>query len=182
MTTDEAAAALQTNRHGRAALGIVAENLQRGYEVADSIRPPLATQIMNPVFGLVESFTDADLRRTAREMLDVTNAYAGGLFAVLPDDDQPLPANMKANIGEALHQAERNLSILVSVRQNVVQTFLEDLQILVDAIFEVTAEATKYIADKAKKIVGSVVPVQVWYALGAALLVGVGVYAWRLAK
>ena len=50
------------------------------------------------------------------------------------------------------------------------------------AIGTATLEATRFVADKAKLIVGTIVPTWVWYALAGALAVGVGVYAWRIAK
>jgi hypothetical protein len=182
VTTSEAAAALQTNRHGRAALGIAAANLRRGYDVIDDIEPSLGTELLAPLIGLVESLTDRDVRDQARDLLDRSNAYAQGLYATLPDDDGPIAPDRRAMVSTALEQAERNLRILEAVRADLVTTFLEDLGELVDAIFEATVKATKFIADKAKQIVASVVPPAVWWVLGGALIVGAGVYAWRLSK
>jgi hypothetical protein len=171
----EAVAALQTNRQARAALGIAADNLRKGYEVIKTIAPSTWD------FEL-EDIGDSQVRQQATDLLDRTNAYAGGIYATIPDDDGELPDATRTRVGVALDQAESNLRLLTTAADQLIQPFMQDLEDLVAAIGTATLEATRFVADKAKLIVGTIVPTWVWYALAGALCVGVGVYAWRIAK
>ncbi|HYM46760.1 MAG TPA: hypothetical protein VES65_11455 [Solirubrobacteraceae bacterium] len=160
----------------------MADNLRRGYQVIDSIEPSLLTEVLAPVIGLVAEASDADVRSAGRDLLDRVNAYAEGLYATIHDDDQALEDDTRARVLTAMNQADSDLALLEKIQANLVETFEQDLEDLVAAIGSATEASVKFIADKAKQIVGFVIPPAVWWALGAALILGAGVYAWRLSR
>lgn len=172
-TIDDLATSLRTHRHGRAALGVAAENLRRAYEVLDTIRPSWQD-------GMIEDIADAPVREQGRDLLDRTRAYAEGLYATLRDSDDPLPEERRPMIREALSQAESNLQLIERVRGELVQPFVQDMEDTIDAIASATVQSVEFLADKARKVVNAVVPQAVWWLLGGAVIVAAGVAAWRL--
>jgi hypothetical protein len=185
-TTTDAADALVTNRHGRAALGIAAANIRSGYAVIARITPGVLASVaagLSAAAALVTGGIDqsSSVKASATSLLDRTNAYAVAVYGQLPDNDDPLDESIRPQILEALNEAESNLTLLESVQAGLAESFLEDLADLVNFIAAATIGATKWIADKAKQIVGAVVPTWVWYVLGGALVAGAVAYAVRLA-
>ena len=177
-TTREAAAALVTNRHARAALGIAAANLRRGYQTIDAMRPESwGPFVAGGIFG---DAGKGDVRQSATELLDQSNAYAVRLYGQIPDTDDPLDEGLRPQILEALNEASSNLSLLESVATALVDTFLDDLGELVNAIAEATVAAAQWIGDKAKQIVSAVVPAWVWWVLGGAVVAAAVVAAARV--
>lgn len=104
-----AAAAAKTNRDGRALLGVAAAYLARAFAVLP--------QITNW----------ADTQDNARELLDRSNLYAQSVYATIPDDDGPLSDARRAQVLEALSEADTNLALVVSVDANLRIDWLDEL-------------------------------------------------------
>lgn len=172
---DNLVARLQTNHHGRAALGLAAKAIRKGFEVTDEIRP-------SPWDFHLEDIGNSEVRKQARELLERSNAYAQGIYATLPDNAEPLSDIKREYVRTALDSALTNLQLLVSVRRELVQDFTDDMLALLKAIETAGREGLKYISDAAKNIVKTVVPEWVWWVVGAAVIVGGGVAAWRLSS
>lgn len=104
-----AVAAMQTNREARALLGVAADYLRQAYE-------------------LVSDLTNmADVQDQARDLLDGTNAYAQGIYAVLPDDDTPVAEDMRPRVQTALASAQRSLKVVAEVRADLEIDYLQAL-------------------------------------------------------
>lgn len=185
-TLAEVAQGLKSNRHARAALGISAEHLRSGYNVIESVKPSLFDDmlagrgLLATALGLNVSAAYDEVRAQGRDLLDRTNAYAQGVYAQLPDDDQPLTANMRSQVALAINQAASDLNLLESVQSNLVQSFADDLMELIVAIATATREALDFIATAAKKIVATVVPTWMIWTLGLAGAAVVGLYVYPL--
>lgn len=104
-----AAAAAKTNRQARAQLGVAATYLRRAYEL------------------LPELSSMAGVRDAARELLDRSNLYAQAVYAKLPDDDGPIDETTRAQLREALGQADENLRLVTSVEANLRVDYLREL-------------------------------------------------------
>lgn len=181
-TTEEAVAALRTNRHARAALGIAAEAIRRGYDVIDTIEPSLLTEIFIAPLGLAQSLTDSEIRTQGKDLLDRTNAYAQGVYATIHDDDAILPEATRSRVGVALAQALSDLDLLTKVSNDVVSSFLDDLGELIIAIGDATISSVNFIADKARNLADILIPTWLKWTLGVGIGVGLGVVIWRYTR
>lgn len=83
LTIASVAATVQTVGQGRAVLGKVAELLKQAYGLVDTIGGADHPLTSNTLGILATSET----RDAAKSRIDVVNAYAGGVFALLPADD-----------------------------------------------------------------------------------------------
>ena len=179
-TPSQATAALESNRHGRAALGIAAAAIRRGYDVIGTIRPETALGGLLQAGGVFGGLGDSDVRQQATDMLDRANAYAQGLYGMIPDTDDPIDDAMRSRVGVALDTALSDLKVVETVSSALVETFTSDLEDLVNAIASATQASVAWVATQAKQIVASVVPTWVWWVAGGAAVAGLGIYAWRL--
>lgn len=188
MTTDEVSQTLKTNRHARAALGIAASHIREGYDVIESIKPTALDEFIEPrgllaaALGVDPEGEYAEVRAQGRDLLDRTNAYAGGVYAVIHDDDQALSEAMRGRVAIALEQASSGLQLLESVKENLVQTFVDELAELVTAILSATKDAAEFVAEAAKKIAASVLPPWLLWALGGLGLAAAGYFAWKVTR
>ncbi len=191
VTTQEAADAIRTNRQGRAALGIAAEAIKRGYEVIDTIEPGLLRSIFST--GLIgyyfEDQADSEVRQAGRDLLDQANAYAGGIYAVIPDDDNPIDGDTRKRVALALSTAEKDLGMLNEAQASLTESYLDELGDLVQAIedaasavAEKAAAAAEYIADKAKKVADALIPTWLKWTIGIGVVVIAGAVAWRYTR
>ncbi len=92
ITIAQVAASVQTVGQARAVLGKISELLREAYAKLEDVTN-------------IEGVRDA-----ARSRIDVVNAYAGGIYAVMPSDqasqDLPLDANQARRVGLAMAQAQ----------------------------------------------------------------------------
>lgn len=95
LTPDDAAriAQMHTNRQARAVLGVIAQILQRGY------------QITVPLYARIVSKDSRELQRTMTSRLDATNRWAQKVYAGIPDDDAPVNDLNRKKVTIALAQA-----------------------------------------------------------------------------
>jgi hypothetical protein len=181
LTTSAVAAALVTNRHARAALGIAAQHIRNGFDILDSITEsslPIVAQLLS----LAETSSDVDVKETGRELLDRTNLNAQAVYGAIPDTDDPLDAYTRGRVGVALENARSDLELLESVRADLSTDFLSDLGDLLSKLADGSQAALRFVASAAKQIVGTIVPTWVWFVLGGAAIVGGGIYAYQVSK
>lgn len=96
-------ARVRTDRQARAVLGIVAQYLRQGYEVAD-----------NASGGPLLYLSNRELKKQFKESLDENNRWAQKVYASIPDDDAPVsPLNLK-KVGLALAQARETFAMVKS--------------------------------------------------------------------
>ncbi|HKQ96970.1 MAG TPA: hypothetical protein VJV75_03765 [Candidatus Polarisedimenticolia bacterium] len=108
-------AAMRTNREARALLGVAADYLHQAFE-------------------LVPELTDlGDVQDQARDLLERTNLYATGIYAMIRDDDQPISEDMRPRVQTALLQAQTNLRLVAEVRAELEIDYLEELVSIVPA-------------------------------------------------
>lgn len=88
---------ITTNNFGRAVLGITASALQGGYSIIEQDPEP-----------------SEKVKESWKGPLDVVNAYAQGIYATLPANDEPIAFASEERIRLALSQTDSVLSDLSS--------------------------------------------------------------------
>lgn len=105
-------ARMQTNRQARAVLGVVAQYLRQGYEVANTV-----PSFISPIDGTKMAAS------AMRGLLDQTNNYGQRVYKAIPDDDAPVSDLNRKKVGLTLQQARENL-LMVSTEANNLNTGL----------------------------------------------------------
>ena len=178
---DETIAAIKTNRQARAAVGIAASAIRNGYDVIDSIDSSTLDKLLFSFFS--DSVTGlTGVREQARSLLDRSNAYAGGIFATIRDDDQPVPPATLQRVQVVLENAESDLEVLEAVKADLTQSFYDELGELLSAILAGTEAAARYVAAAANKAIQMVLPTWLKFAIGGGLIVAAGLVAWKVSK
>lgn len=96
---------IETNNDGRRVLGVTADYLHAAYGVLDrSVQADVRA-------GYIES---------SRGLLDVVNAYATGIYAVLPENDQQIDGGMVARVSLALEQADEAFTSIADTETEMV--------------------------------------------------------------
>jgi hypothetical protein len=158
------AASVQTVGQGRAVLGAATGLLRQAYEKLDSITS-------------VEGVRDQ-----ARNNLDIVNAYAGGIYALLPSDDarqgDALTTKQAQQIGLSLRQSQ---DALKDIEEAAGFDFWDVKEVLSNAVASVAGNvgAGAQAVTNALAAGGSALFSSAWpLALGATILVG-GYLLWR---
>lgn len=144
-------ARIRTNRQARAALGIVAQYLRQGYDIAKTV-----PSFISPVDGT--KMAAAQMRST----LDQDNNYARRVYATIPDDDAPVSDLVRQKIGLVLAQTRSTLAI--------VSTEANDLNRgLTGSLMDLINDWLKQLARDAEKD-----PLKAlrWIGVGVAVLAG----------
>ena len=108
-----AVAAAKTNQDGRALLGIAVDYLRQAYALV----PHITTM----------GIDIGDVQRNATQLLDSVNAYAQGIYAMIPDDQAPLDETIRARIQVALLQAQSDMKLVASVDAELEVNYLQAL-------------------------------------------------------
>ena len=121
------ATTVQTIGQARAALGVVTQVLQEGYGQLDRL-----TSV-------------ADVRDTARSLLDSNNAYAQKIYATWGTDpsdllDQDISVTIQLKVATCLEQARSNVKLIEDIAS-------EDIWDLASLLESAIKEATKIAAD-----------------------------------
>jgi len=114
--------------------------------------------------------------------LDRTNAYAEGIYATIHDDDQPLGEATRGRVAIVLEQVSSNLRLIESIKADLVEPFIDELAELVRAVASATKEAVEFVAAAAEKIVSTVIPRWLWWALGGVGVAVGGYFLWKATK
>jgi hypothetical protein len=142
------ASGVQSIGQARAALGVVTQVLSEGYAQLDRL-----TSI-------------ADVRNTARSLLDSNNAYAARIYSTWTDEadllDQEISILKSTQVATCLEQARSNVRLIEDIANEDIWNFVQLLQ-------SALASAVG-IAQSAGNAVASVIKVPL--AFGAALLQG----------
>lgn len=153
--------AARTNREGRVLLGLAADYLQQAYVLAAQISQVGDwdwRRILDP-FAVEDRLTGvANVEEEARRLLDISNAYAGGIYATLPDDDSALTEDSRRRIGVALNNAYTDLGLVRSVQSDIQSQFIDSMteaaSVWLDAASGAVVSVTKLAAASAIDNVG----------------------------
>jgi len=144
-------APMQTNRQARAVLGVVAQYLQQGYQVAATV-----PSFISPVDGTKIA------SKAMVTLLNTDNSYAMRVYAGLPDDDAPVSPLNRKKVTLAVTQA------LSSTR--LVSTEAADLNRgLTGALIDLFKEGLHKLATDAAHNPLKAIK---WVGIGLAVLVG----------
>lgn len=142
------ASGIQSIGQARAALGVVTQVLQDGYAQLDRL-----TSL-------------ADVRDTARSLLDSNNAYAAKIYATWTDEpdlqDEEISLLKSTQVATCLEQARSNVRLIEDIAAEDIWNFVQLLQ---SALREAVG-----IAETAGTVLASAIRVPL--AFGAALLAG----------
>jgi hypothetical protein len=153
LSPDDAAllARMQTDRQARAVLGVVAQYLRKGYEVAQTV-----PSFISPIDGTKAAAA------AMRVGLDQINNYAQRVYNAIPNDDAPVSDLNRKKVGLSLAQARTELAI--------VSTDANDLnQGLTGALLELFNDMFKRLAHDA---VQDPLKALKWVGVGVVALVG----------
>jgi hypothetical protein len=143
MASPEAIAdGIKTNRQARQVMGLVAEMLRRGYEEVPIIDSGFVGSAVDFFSG-----STTELRAHANSLLDVVNAYAQGIFAFIPDNDEPLNEDFRGRIALSIQQAQDAVKSINEVSAKLAVDFTDEMAAavlpLVNRIVDKVAELPK---------------------------------------
>ena len=144
-------APMQTNRQARMVLGVVAQYLQQGYQVAGTV-----PSFISPIDGT------SIASKAMVSLLDTDNRYAMRVYAGLPDNDAPVSPLDRKKVTLAVTQA------LSSTR--LVSTVAADLNRgLVGALIDMFKEGVQKVVSAAAH---NPLAALKWVGIGVVVLVG----------
>lgn len=94
---------MRTNRQARAVLGLIAQYLRRGYEIAQTV-----PSFISPIDGTKMA------AESMRSLLDSNNRWAQKVYAAIPDDDAPVSDLNRKKVTLALTQTRSSLALVSS--------------------------------------------------------------------
>lgn len=145
-------ARMQTDRQARAVLGVVAQYLKQGYEVANTV-----PTFISPIDGTKMAAS------AMRGLLDQTNTYGQRVYKAIPDDDAPLSDLNRKKVGLTLQQARENLLMVSTEANNLNSGLTGALMDLFNDMFKRLAHDAAQDPIKALK----------WVGIGLVVLIGV---------
>jgi hypothetical protein len=144
-------ARMQTNRQARAVLGVVAQYLRRGYEVAQTV-----PSFISPIDGTKLA------AEAMRGNLDSDNRWSQKVYAAIPDDDAPISDLNRKKVTIALTQARGTLALVSSSAEDLNRGLFGSLSdLLAEHLLPSWAQPNPKARDLALKI-----------GIGVAVLVG----------
>ncbi len=144
-------ARMQTNRQARAVLGVVAQYLRQGYEVAKTV-----PSFISPIDGTKKA---AEAMRIG---LDQINNYAQRVYNAIPNDDTPLSDLNRKKVGLSLSQARSELAMVSTDANDLNRGLTGALVDLFNDMFKQLAHNAVQDPLKALK----------WIGVGVAVLLG----------
>lgn len=177
MNADDLTAKLGTVGDGRAALGVTAQWLAKGYEAAKGVSAGTGWFGTRNVADFV--LGTPDNRQATRDLLDQVNGYAQKTYAdlVASPDSEPIGDLRRRQVGLALTQAQQAFEMIDAQASSVV-AFVAGWVEAVDAVIVGVAQGLEYTA---KVVAQAAVNAANWLdTLGSKLLwyfaAGVGIF------